>query len=66
MLELVPGHGLVRLMLVVDRLGEKLAEVTAHIVDQAPLGVNLPAEVPAGTAIDVDESLERHAGKRRA
>src|SRR4029079_5610537 len=52
-------QGLVERVLI-DRLGEKLGEMAAHIVDHAPLRLDAAAEVPAGIAIDVDERLQLH------
>src|SRR6478672_3114551 len=43
--------------LAVDRLGEELDKMAAHVFDHPPLGVNLAAEIPARIAVDVDERL---------
>ena len=59
LLELALRHFLVERLLV-DRLGEQLADPPVEVVAHPPLGIDLAAEIPAGGAVDVDEHLHRH------
>jgi hypothetical protein len=46
--------------MLVDGLCQQFSEVPAHVVDHAPLRLDLAREIPAGVPVHVDEGLQRH------